>query len=107
MAAGMAVAVACVLVLTLGGSDAGAQNAPVVYQAGTINGSPIRVGTRLTASGGSWGGPQGTTARWEWFACPPSARTWYDCSQRSLYQSNYTIQSCDVGRHIVLNLYAY
>jgi hypothetical protein len=103
----MAVAVACVAILALGDSDAGAQNSPVVYQAGTINGSPIRVGTRLTASGGSWGGPQGTTARWEWFACPPNWRSWWNCSQRQLYQDNYTIQSGDVGRYIVLNLYAY
>jgi hypothetical protein len=104
-AAGLAVAVA--LVLMLGSRDAGAQSSPVVYAAGTINGGPIRVGTRLTASGGRWGGPQGTTARWEWFACPANARGWYQCSQRQLYQSSYTIQSGDVGRYIVLNLYAY
>jgi hypothetical protein len=104
-AAGMAVAI--VLVLMLGSRDAGAQSAPVVNSPGTINGSPIRVGTRLNASGGSWGGPQGTTARWEWFACPANARSWYDCALRQLYQSNYTIQSGDVGRYIVLNLYAY
>src|SRR4051812_3156952 len=104
-AAGMAVALA--LVLMLGGGDAGAQSQPTVNQAGTINGSPIRVGTRLTASGGSWSGPQGTTARWEWFACPPNANSWTQCFQRQLYQNNYTIQSGDVGRYIVLNLYAY
>ncbi len=103
-AAGLAVAV--MFALSLGGS-AGAQTTPQVTAAGTINGSPIRVGTRLTASGGSWSGPQGTTARWEWFACPANARSWTECFQRSLYQSNYTIQSGDVGRYIVLNLYAY
>jgi hypothetical protein len=103
--AGLAVAVA--LVLMLGGGNAGAQSSPVVYEAGTINGSPIRVGTRLTATGGRWSGPQGTQARWEWFSCPPNARSWYQCSQRLLYQSAYTIQSSDVGRYIVLNLYAW
>jgi hypothetical protein len=92
--------------LSLGGS-AGAQTTPQVTQAGTINGSPIRVGTRLTASGGAWTGPSGTTARWEWFACPPNARSWTECFTRSVYQSSYTIQSGDVGRYIVLNLYAY
>lgn len=104
VAAGLAVALA--LVLSLGGS-ADAQSTPQVTQAGTINGSPIRVGTRLTASGGAWSGPSGTTARWEWFACPPNARSWTDCFQRSLYQNTYTIQSGDVGRYIALNLYAY
>jgi hypothetical protein len=103
-AAGLAAVV--MLVLSQGGSAA-AQNQPQVNQAGTINGSPIRVGTRLTASGGSWSGPSGTQARWEWFACPENARSWTDCFQRSLYQSNYTIQSGDVGRYIVLNLYAF
>ena len=105
VAAGMAVAL--VFVLMLAGGEAGAQSSPVVNSPGTINGSPIRVGTRLTATGGSWGGPQGTTARWEWFACPANARSWYQCFQRQLYQNNYTIQSGDVGRYIVLNLYAY
>jgi hypothetical protein len=103
-AAGLAVMV--LLVLSLGGS-ADAQSTPQVNQAGTINGSPIRVGTTLTASGGSWSGPSGTTARWEWFACPANARSWTDCFQRSLFQTSYTIQSGDVGRYIVLNLYAY
>jgi hypothetical protein len=95
-----------VLVLSLGGS-ADAQSQPQVNQAGTINGSPIRVGTTLTATGGNWSGPSGTTARWEWFACPANARSWNECFQRALFQSNYTIQSGDVGRYIVLNLYAY
>ena len=103
-AAGLAASLA--LVLLVGGS-ADAQSTPQVNQAGTINGSPIRVGTRLTASGGSWSGPSGTTARWEWFACPPNARSWTDCFTRALYQSSYTIQSGDVGRYIALNLYAY
>jgi hypothetical protein len=105
VAAGMAVAVACVLML--GGGDAGAQTQPQVNSPGTINGSPIRVGTRLTATGGSWSGPSGTQARWEWFACPANARAWYQCFQRQLFQNTYTIQSGDVGRYIVLNLYAY
>jgi hypothetical protein len=105
-AAAAELAVAMALVLSPGGS-ADAQSPPQVNQAGTINGSPIRVGTRLTASGGSWSGPSGTTARWEWFACPANARSWTECFQRSLYQNNYTIQSGDVGRYIVLNLYAY
>ena len=104
-AAGMAGAL--VLVLMLGSANAGAQTPPHVNSAGTINGSPIRVGTRLTATGGSWGGPTGTTARWEWFACPPNARTWTQCFQRQLFQNAYTIQSGDVGRYIALNLYAY
>jgi hypothetical protein len=103
-AAGLAVVVMLVLVL---GSSADAQSAPQVNQAGTINGTPIRVGTRLTATGGNWSGPSGTTARWEWFACPANARAWTDCFTRSLYQNNYTIQSGDVGRYIVLNLYAF
>ena len=103
-AAGLAV----VVLLALGlGSSADAQSTPQVTQAGTINGTPIRVGTRLTATGGSWSGPQGTTARWEWFACPANARSWTDCFTRSLYQNNYTIQSGDVGRYIALNLYAF
>jgi hypothetical protein len=105
VAAGMAVAVALVLMLT--GGKAGAQTSPQVHSPGTINGSPIRVGTRLTASGGSWSGPTGTQARWEWFACPANSRAWYQCYQRQLYQSAYTIQSGDVGRYIVLNLYAW
>ena len=104
VAAGLAVAV--LFALSLGGS-ADAQSTPQVNQAGTINGSPIRVGTRLFATGGSWSGPPGTAARWEWFACPANARSWTACFTRSLYQDNYTIQSGDVGRYIVLNLYAY
>ena len=62
MTAGFAVAVA--LVLMLGGGDADAQSQPQVNSPGTINGSPIRVGTRLTATGGNWSGPPGTQARW-------------------------------------------
>jgi hypothetical protein len=104
-AAGAAVALA--LVLSLGGGPAGAQSQPRVTQAGTISGNPIRVGTRLTASGGSWSRPRGTQVRWEWFACPPGSDEWRDCAQRVLGQDNYTIQSGDVGRYIVLNLYAY
>jgi hypothetical protein len=103
--AGLAVVVT--LVLMLGGSNAGAQTTPQVNAPGTINGSPIRVGTRLTATGGSWSGPTGTQARWEWFSCPASARTWFQCSQRLLYQNAYTIQTGDVGRYIALNLYAW
>jgi hypothetical protein len=103
-AAGVAVAVA--LVLMLGGGDAGAQSQPTVYQAGTINGSPIRVGTRLWASGGRYG-PEGVQARWEWFSCPPGFDEWGDCWLRVVNQDSYTIQTSDVGRRIVLNLYAY
>ena len=105
-AAGAGLSAVILLVLALGGS-AVAQSTPQVSQAGTINGSPIRVGTVLTATGGSWGGPQGTTARWEWFACPIYARSLSQCFQRALYQNTYTIQSGDVGRFIVLNLYAF
>ena len=86
------IAVALTFVLMLGGGDAGAQSQPQVNSPGTINGSPIRVGTRLTATGGSWSGPSGTQARWEWFACPANARSWYQCYQRQFSQSSYTIQ---------------
>jgi len=103
-AAGLAAAV--MLVLVLGGGSASAQNRPTVSEAGTINGSPIQVGTVLTASGGR-SGPQGTTARWEWFACPADWNSWTQCFQRGLDQSSYTIRADDVGRYIVLNLYAY
>jgi hypothetical protein len=101
------VAAAVALVLALGDGPADAQNRPVVYEAGRINGSPIRVGTRLWASGGRWDGPKGTQARWEWFSCPPGADEWRDCWLRVVNHDSYTIQTSDVGRRIVLNLYAY
>ena len=73
-AAGLAVAV--MFALSLGGGSAGAQTTPQVTAAGTINGSPIRVGTRLTATGGSLTGPTGTRRGGSGSPARPNARSW-------------------------------
>src|SRR4051794_8585966 len=102
----VAALVVAALVLVLTHASASAQNGVQVTQAGTISGSPLQVGTTLTASGGSWN-PASANARWEWFACPAKVKSWSDCELRAVSQSQYTIQSGDVGRYIVLNLYAW
>ena len=96
------------LVLIAGRRRRGRAEPPQVYQAGTINGSPIRVGHASDrhrrqlerAPGHDSRAGSGSPAR-RTPARGPSA------IQRQLYQSNYTIQSGDVGRYIALNLYAY
>ena len=105
-AAGLAVALAFVLVA---GRVARTRRAtPQVTQAGTINGSPIRVGhaidrhRRELERADGHDGPLGVVRLpGERPLAGPSA------SPAPLSQSSYTIQSGDVGRYIVLNLYAY
>jgi len=110
--AGCAAVLAVVLLAAWGGGGvAWGQSAPWVSEPGRIvGGSPLRAGTTLFATGGVWGpqgGRNGASARWEWFACPAPSSAWWSCATRSLYSSRYTVQAADVGRYIVLNLYAY
>jgi hypothetical protein len=103
---GSAAIAAVALALVLTQAPAGAQQTAQVTEAGKISGSPISVGTKLIASGGKWS-PNNAKVRWEWFSCPENAQRWSDCIQRALYDGEYTIQQSDVGRRIVLNLYAW
>src|SRR4051812_49681860 len=69
--------VACVVAL---GGSAAVQGAtgPSVTQAPTITGTQ-RVGQTLTATGGHWTGPSGTTASYQWMRCTDSSNV-YSCS---------------------------
>jgi hypothetical protein len=51
---------------------------PSVTQAPTITGTP-RVGQTLTATGGHWTGPYGTTASYQWLRCTDPTNV-YSCS---------------------------
>src|SRR4051794_21358591 len=74
---GMAGLVACVVAL---GGSAAVQGAtgPSVTQAPTITGTQ-RVGQTLTATGGHWTGPSGTTASYQWLRCTDPSNV-YSCS---------------------------
>jgi hypothetical protein len=63
----------------LGGSAAAnAAPGPDVTQAPTITGT-TKVGQTLTASGGHWTGPNGTTASYQWLRCTDATNV-YSCS---------------------------
>jgi hypothetical protein len=83
---GIAGLVACGV--ALGGSTVvqGATG-PTVTQAPTITGTQ-RVGQTLTASGGQWSGPYGTTASYQWLRCTDPSNV-YSCS----ILSNQTAQT--------------
>src|SRR3954468_23420001 len=71
------VVVACAVAL---GGSAVVQGAtgPSVTQAPTITGTQ-RVGQTLTATGGHWTGPSGTTASYQWLRCTDPSNV-YSCS---------------------------
>ncbi len=63
----------------LGGSAVGnSATGPDVTQAPTITGT-YRVGQTLTATGGHWTGPYGTTASYQWMRCTDATNV-YSCS---------------------------
>jgi hypothetical protein len=77
-----------------------------VTQAPTITGSAV-VGAKLTAKGGDWDGPPGTSVGRVWLRCPtPTANEW-SCSWLSDTNSTtYTVRSSDKDKWLRVLLYA-
>jgi hypothetical protein len=94
------------LVLALGLAVPAAASAAVnVTSAPTISGSAV-VGAKLTANGGTWTGPVGTTVGRIWLRCDSSSTTncdWLD----NATATTYTLTTADKGKWIRVVLYAY
>jgi pyruvate/2-oxoglutarate dehydrogenase complex dihydrolipoamide acyltransferase (E2) component len=95
---------ACVAAL---GGSAVVQGAggPNVTQAPTILGT-YRVGQTLTASGGKWSGPNGTTASYQWLRCTDPSDV-YSCSMlSSSTSSTYRLVNEDLNKRMRVALVA-
>src|SRR3954468_16540011 len=98
------VVVACAVAL---GGSAVVQGAtgPSVTQAPTITGTQ-RVGQTLTASGGHWTGPSGTTASYQWLRCTDPSNV-YSCSILSnQYAQTYRLVKDDLNKRMRVALVA-
>jgi hypothetical protein len=98
------VVLACAVAL---GGSAVVQGAtgPSVTQAPTITGTQ-RVGQTLTASGGHWTGPSGTTASYQWLRCTDPSNV-YSCSILSnQYAQTYRLVNDDLSKRMRVALVA-
>ena len=78
-----------------------------VTAAPTISGSAV-VGAKLTANGGSWTGPWGTTVGRGWLQCPTATATEWSCDWLDgTNATTYTVRSADKDKWIRVALYAY
>jgi hypothetical protein len=95
---------ACIAAL---GGSAVVQGAsgPSVTQAPTIVGTN-RIGQTLTASGGHWTGPSGTTASYQWLRCNDATNV-YSCSTlNNAYASTYRLVNDDLNKRMRVALVA-
>jgi hypothetical protein len=92
--------------VALGGSArVSGATGPSVTQAPTITGT-LRVGQTLTATGGHWSGPYGTTASYQWLRCTDPSNV-YSCSILSgQYAQTYRLVNDDLNKRMRVALVA-
>ena len=92
--------------VALGGSTmVQGATAPSVTQAPTITGT-LRVGQTLTATGGHWSGPYGTTASYQWLRCTDPNNV-YSCSiLNGQYAQTYRLVNDDLNKRMRVALVA-
>jgi hypothetical protein len=94
----------CALALGPSAAVEGASG-PDVTQAPTISGT-AKVGQTLTANGGHWTGPRGTTASYQWLRCT-DATNLYSCSTLDgATAQTYRLVGDDLSRHMRVALVA-
>ena len=78
-----------------------------VTAAPTISGTPV-VGAKLTANGGSWDGPWGTTVGRTWLQCPSVSASEWSCNWiDDTNATTYTVRSGDKDKWMRVVLFAF
>jgi hypothetical protein len=79
---------------------------PVAVTAGPVVSGTAQVGRTLTASGGHWTGPTGTTAGYAWVRCTTTDSSSCTAISGATSTASYTLTSADQGKRIRAALWA-
>jgi hypothetical protein len=102
VAAGAALAAAGIAAYA---SPAGADSRVSVSGTVSVAGTP-RVGSTLTASGGSWSGPHNTLHGYGWLRCTDTSESSCALISGAESQTSYTVQTADLGKRLRAALWA-